>query len=137
MALSSYSNTSLEDVAAQRQGNPMAMHVCVMQDRRITERVAKRAEGRAEDRLREALRLEAQALTSFVIAARYKALFISVDVPMLGRRLNEYRNDFSMPVDLKSPNLQEGDQPGVMGKGGGEGYEYGRMPFRCVAPPCC
>lgn len=48
---------------------------------------------------------------------------------MLGRRLNEYRNNFAMPADLKLPNLSEGDRPSVMGKAEGDGatgYKYGR-----------
>lgn len=38
-------------------------------------------------------------------AAGYKAIFLSVDVPMLGRRLNEHRNDFTLPEDMAWPNL--------------------------------
>ena len=35
----------------------------------------------------------------------YKALFLSVDVPVLGHRLNEYRNDFRIPADMSYPNI--------------------------------
>jgi (S)-2-hydroxy-acid oxidase len=38
-------------------------------------------------------------------AAGYQALFLSVDVPVLGRRLNEYRNDFTLPPELDFPNI--------------------------------
>ena len=35
----------------------------------------------------------------------YKALFLSVDVPVLGRRLGEMRNQFKLPIDLSFPNI--------------------------------
>lgn len=38
-------------------------------------------------------------------AAGYKAMFISVDTPCLGRRLNEFRNNFTLPDDLAFPNI--------------------------------
>lgn len=38
-------------------------------------------------------------------AAGYKAIFISVDVPVLGRRLNEFRNNFTLPEHLGFPNI--------------------------------
>ncbi|RHZ54865.1 uncharacterized protein CDV56_107516 [Aspergillus thermomutatus] len=64
MGLSSYSNYSLEDVAAQGTGNPYVMQI-----------------------------------------AGYKALFLSVDVPVLGKRLNEYHNNYSHPEDMNWPNI--------------------------------
>ncbi|KZF19528.1 FMN-dependent dehydrogenase [Xylona heveae TC161] len=82
MCLSSYSTTSLEDVAAQGSGNPYMIQMCVLKDRNITLQLLKRAE-----------------------AAGYKALFLSVDVPVLGLRLNEYRNKFRLPDDMAYPNI--------------------------------
>ena len=38
-------------------------------------------------------------------AAGYKAIFLSVDTPLLGRRLNEYRNNFRLPDNMEWPNL--------------------------------
>lgn len=38
-------------------------------------------------------------------AANYKAIFVSVDVPVLGRRLNEMRNSFTLPEEMQFPNL--------------------------------
>jgi (S)-2-hydroxy-acid oxidase len=35
----------------------------------------------------------------------YRALFLSVDVPVLGRRLGEMRTNFTLPKDLSFPNL--------------------------------
>lgn len=37
--------------------------------------------------------------------AGYKAIFLTVDAPYLGRRLNEYRNLFSIPSGTLLPNL--------------------------------
>ncbi|KIW77229.1 hypothetical protein Z517_09675 [Fonsecaea pedrosoi CBS 271.37] len=82
MCLSSYATTSLEDVAAQGRGNPYMMQICVLKDRNRTAQLLERAE-----------------------AAGYKAIFLSVDVPVLGRRLNEFRNNFTLPNDLSFPNI--------------------------------
>ncbi|KIW25898.1 uncharacterized protein PV07_09034 [Cladophialophora immunda] len=82
MCLSSYATTALEDVAYEGRGNPYMMQMCVVKDRSRTKQLLERAEG-----------------------AGYKALFVSVDVPVLGRRLNEFRNDFTLPKDLSFPNI--------------------------------
>ncbi|KAJ5112350.1 hypothetical protein N7532_000395 [Penicillium argentinense] len=82
MGLSSYSNYSLEDVAAQGQGNPYVMQMCVLKDRSLTIQLLERAE-----------------------KAGYKALFLSVDVPVLGKRINEYRNNYTLPEDMQWPNI--------------------------------
>lgn len=42
---------------------------------------------------------------NLIEAAGYKAIFISVDVPALGRRLNEMRNNFKLPDTMQFPNL--------------------------------
>ena len=82
MALSSYSTESLEKVKAQGASNPYAMQLCVLRDRYTTKQMLERAE-----------------------AAGYSAIFLSVDVPLLGRRLNEFRNDFHLPDGMEWPNL--------------------------------
>ncbi|KAI7204637.1 hypothetical protein D0869_01090 [Hortaea werneckii] len=82
MALSSYSTESLENVKAQGLSNPYAMQLCVLRDRYTTKQILERAE-----------------------AAGYSAIFLSVDVPLLGRRLNEFRNDFHLPDGMEWPNL--------------------------------
>ncbi|KAK5086906.1 hypothetical protein LTR05_004076 [Lithohypha guttulata] len=58
------------------------MQMCIVKDRNITRQLLQRAQ-----------------------AAGYRALFISVDVPVLGRRLNEMRNNFTLPRDLTFPNI--------------------------------
>ncbi|KAF7670697.1 fmn-dependent dehydrogenase [Alternaria burnsii] len=82
MALSSYSNVALEDVKAEGAGNPYMMQMCVVRDRNRTLQLLERAE-----------------------KAGYKALFLSVDVPVLGRRLGEMRTNFALPNDLSFPNI--------------------------------
>ncbi|KAH6633192.1 FMN-dependent dehydrogenase [Boeremia exigua] len=82
MTLSSYSTTSLEDVIAQGNGNPYMMQMCIVKDRNITKQLLKRAE-----------------------SAGYRALFLSVDVPILGRRLGEMRSNFTLPEGMSFPNL--------------------------------
>ncbi|TIA25953.1 FMN-dependent dehydrogenase [Aureobasidium pullulans] len=52
--------------------------------------------------------------TDKVTAAGYKAIFLSVDVPVLGQRLNEHKNKFELPEGLEWPNLTAV----------GEGLEY-------------
>ncbi|PSK54332.1 Cytochrome b2, mitochondrial [Elsinoe australis] len=82
MCLSSYSTTSLEDVKAQSNGNPYMIQMCVVKDRNITLQLLQRAE-----------------------KAGYQALFMSVDVPVLGIRLNEMRNKFALPKEYGFPNI--------------------------------
>ncbi|CAI0646455.1 unnamed protein product [Colletotrichum noveboracense] len=82
MGLSSYATASLEDVISQGAGNPYVMQLCILKDRSITLQILQRAE-----------------------AAGYKAIFLSADTPCLGRRLNEYRNNFSLPDGMSWPNL--------------------------------
>ncbi|KXH39032.1 hypothetical protein CNYM01_05511 [Colletotrichum nymphaeae SA-01] len=82
IALSSYATESMENVAAEGAGNPYVMQLCVLRDRETTLQILKRAE-----------------------ASGYKAIFLSVDTPLLGRRLNEYRNNFCLPDGIEWPNL--------------------------------
>ncbi|WYZ41430.1 hypothetical protein EsH8_V_000325 [Colletotrichum jinshuiense] len=82
MALSSYATESMENVAAEGTGNPYVMQLCMLRDRETTLQMLRRAE-----------------------ASGYKAIFLSVDTPLLGRRLNEYRNNFQLPDGVEWPNL--------------------------------
>ena len=83
MALSSYATESITNVAAQGNGNPYAMQLCVLRDRETSKYILEQAE-----------------------AAGCKALFLSVDTPCLGLRLNEYRNNFVLPDGIEWPNLR-------------------------------
>ena len=103
MGLSSYSTTSLEEVAAQGTGNPYFVQVCVLKDRRTTLQLLKRAE-----------------------KAGYKAVAVSVDVPVLGRRLNEMRNEFILPGEMEFPNILSNGAAEFSGTN--EATAYGRIP---------
>lgn len=101
MGLSSYATYPLEDVIAQGLENPYAMQMCVLKDRSITIQLLERAES-TYPVLRNIN--DAGELTQ-IAEAGYKALFLSVDVPVLGKRLNEYRNEFRIPEDMEYPNI--------------------------------
>lgn len=94
MVLSSYSTTTLEEVRAQGKSNAYAMQMCIVRDRQVTKQLLTRAE-----------------------TAGYQALFLSVDVPVLGRRLGEMQNHFALPTNLQFPNIHVNDHDGM--KGGG------------------
>ncbi|KAF2720111.1 FMN-dependent dehydrogenase [Polychaeton citri CBS 116435] len=83
MCLSSWATTSLEDVKQAGGSNPYAMQITFLRDRKVTLNAIQRAE-----------------------KAGYKALFVSVDLPVLGNRLNEARNEFAFPQEFKFPNLE-------------------------------
>ncbi|KAK0640465.1 Oxidase FUB9 [Lasiodiplodia hormozganensis] len=115
MGLSAYATTGLEEVAAAAadelgkggreaqngvqkvqegwQGPPLAMQLTMFRDRGVSARILKRAEGEYGRRGEG--------------DAGYKAVFLTVDCPVLGMRLNEYRNNFAMPDDMTFPNLTE------------------------------
>ncbi|KAI6080839.1 FMN-dependent dehydrogenase [Hypoxylon rubiginosum] len=82
MGLSTYSTFPLEDVIAQGKGNPYMFQMSLFQNREVTSQILKRAE-----------------------VAGYKAILLTVDAPILGRRLNEYRNSFTPPEGTTFPNI--------------------------------
>jgi len=79
--LSTLATTSLEDVAAA-SGGPMWFQLYVHKDRGFTRSLVERAE-----------------------AAGYRALMLTVDTPLLGRRLADVRNAFALPEGLVMANL--------------------------------
>lgn len=52
------------------------------------------------------------------LASGYKAILLSVDTPLLGRRLNEYRNNFVLPDDMAWPNLLSNGKDELSGRYG-------------------
>ncbi|CAH0054564.1 unnamed protein product [Clonostachys solani] len=84
MGLSTYSTTSLEDVIKERGDatNPYVFQLSITKDRSIPLGLIKRAED-----------------------AGYKALVLTVDAPVLGRRLGELRNKVTLPDSMCLPNL--------------------------------
>ncbi|KAL1617036.1 hypothetical protein SLS54_008031 [Diplodia seriata] len=133
MCLSSWANTELGEVAAQSErgerehgeqsahgggggGNPYVMQVSLLNDKRSARRILRRAE-----------------------AAGYKAAFLTVDLPVLGNRLNEARNGFEMPRELGFPNLEaragedeEEEEEGVPAVENGAGYGEGVSVVGCL-----
>lgn len=52
---------------------------------------------------------------------------MTVDAPVLGRRLNEYRNSFGIPKNMGYPNIApDTDMSNLVDKG--EGLAYGMFP---------
>lgn len=83
MTLSTLSNTNLEDVAAAADG-PRWFQLYIHRDRDLTRSLVERAEN-----------------------AGYRALCITVDAPLLGRRERDVRNRFALPPDLSLANVEE------------------------------
>jgi len=80
ICLSSLSNNSLEDVAAVAPDAPRFFQLYPYRDRAMTEDVVHRAQ-----------------------ASGYRALFVTVDVSVHGRREREDRNSFALPDDSTLP----------------------------------
>uniref|UniRef100_A0A0B7K771 FMN hydroxy acid dehydrogenase domain-containing protein n=1 Tax=Bionectria ochroleuca TaxID=29856 RepID=A0A0B7K771_BIOOC len=85
MGLSNYASKPLEEVASHGTGNPYMMQMSLLKDKKVMINVLKRAE-----------------------AAGFKAILVTLDCPYLGRRLNEFRNNFSVPKGMEWPNLFPG-----------------------------
>ncbi|KAA8909720.1 hypothetical protein TRICI_004369 [Trichomonascus ciferrii] len=83
MVLSSWSNTPSKDVALQGKdaGISYVQQLSAVKDEDTNLKIIKTAE-----------------------KAGYKALFLSVDCPWLGRRLNEMKNTFTLPPHLSFPS---------------------------------
>jgi 4-hydroxymandelate oxidase len=81
MILSTLSNTSVEEVVAAASG-PVWFQLYVYRDRKTTEELVRRAE-----------------------AAGCRAIVLTVDAPLLGRRERDVRNRFTLPPGLSVANL--------------------------------
>jgi (S)-2-hydroxy-acid oxidase len=85
MGLSSFSTTSLEDVkGALGPDHPGALQLYLFEDREESQNLIQRAK-----------------------KAGYKAVFLTVDTPVLGRRNLEIRNQFTLPKHLKVANFSK------------------------------
>jgi 4-hydroxymandelate oxidase len=80
MVLSTLATSSMEDVAAAQCNRWFQLYV--FKDRGITRELVKRAE-----------------------AAGYKAIVVTVDLPLSGKRLRDIRNRFKLPEGLMMKNL--------------------------------
>lgn len=85
MTVSTLATTRLEDVASASTG-PKWFQLYVHKDRDLTSSLVKRAE-----------------------QSGYKAIVLTVDAPVLGRRLADHRNQFVLPEGLAMENLAESD----------------------------
>jgi 4-hydroxymandelate oxidase len=90
MTVSTSANTSLEDVAAVTPAGPRWFQLYRLHSPAHTDDLARRAGD-----------------------AGYSALVLTVDLPVLGRRLRDLRNDFALPAGLLLANHPrvEGTQP--------------------------
>lgn len=61
--------------------------------------------------------------------AGYKAVMMTVDATMLGRRLNEYRNSFGIPKGMGYPNIcPDADMTNLVDQGAD--LAYGKVDTR-------
>ena len=84
MGLSSFATTTLEDVASGIDGHPLVLQLYLFEEREHSRKLIQRAK-----------------------KAGYKAVFLTVDTPMLGRRNMEIRNQFKLPKPYKIANFAE------------------------------
>ena len=82
MGLSSFSTTTLEDVGAACGNVPNVLQLYLFEEREHSIKLIRRAK-----------------------AAGYKAVVLTVDTPLLGRRNLEIRNQFHLPAHLKVANF--------------------------------
>lgn len=82
--VSSLATTSLEDIAAVTPKGPRWFQLYVHRDRAFTDRLVERAR-----------------------AAAYSAIAVTVDAPVLGRRVRDVQNGFALPRGLAMENLKE------------------------------
>ncbi|GMT10522.1 hypothetical protein PFISCL1PPCAC_1819, partial [Pristionchus fissidentatus] len=87
MIASSWSTTPLEDMKKEAGQHPMWFQLYVYQDRQLTNSIVRRAE-----------------------KAGYTAIVLTVDTPILGRRLKDTRNRFQLPPNLKMANFNSVSQ---------------------------
>ncbi|EXJ94426.1 hypothetical protein A1O1_02821 [Capronia coronata CBS 617.96] len=84
MGLSSFATSTLEDVAEANGDNPHALQLYLFEEREHSRKLIERAK-----------------------RAGYKAVLLTVDTPVLGRRNLEIRNQFKLPKHLSIANFKE------------------------------
>ena len=84
MGLSSFSTSTLEDVASAQGSSTRVLQLYLFEAREQSRKLIARAK-----------------------QAGYKAVFLTVDTPMLGRRNLEIRNQFKLPKPYKIANFSE------------------------------
>ncbi|XP_056623762.1 hydroxyacid oxidase 1 [Triplophysa dalaica] len=86
MMLSSWSTSTIEEVAEAAPGGVRWMQLYIYKDRTLTQSLVRRAED-----------------------AGYKGIFVTVDTPYLGRRRDDVRNRFKLPSHLRLANFDSPD----------------------------
>ncbi|XP_073409969.1 2-Hydroxyacid oxidase 1 isoform X2 [Dendrobates tinctorius] len=86
MMLSSWATSSIEEVAEAAPDCLRWMQLYIYKDRNLTKSLVQRAEQHG-----------------------YKAIFLTVDTPYLGRRLDDVRNKFQLPPHLRMKNFETED----------------------------
>ena len=84
MGRSSFSSSTLEDVASAQEDNIRVLQLYLFKERE-----------------------HSRKLIAYAEAAGYKAVFLPVDNTMLGRRNLEIRNQFKLPKPYKTANFPE------------------------------
>lgn len=87
MGLSSFATNSLEDVAENSGSNARVLQLYLFEEREHSRKLIQRAK-----------------------KAGFKAVFLTVDTPMLGRRNLEIRNQFKLPSHFKIKNFANQDE---------------------------
>lgn len=93
MGLSSFATCTLEDIAEASGHNPKVLQLYLFEEREHSRKLIQRAK-----------------------KAGYKAVFLTVDTPMLGRRNLEIRNQFKLPKPYKIANFTEDSESNAAGK---------------------
>ena len=89
MGLSSFATASLEEVAEASDGNPNVLQLYLFEEREHSRELLARAK-----------------------KAGFKAVFLTVDTPFLGRRNQEIRNQFKLPPHLSIGNFPSKKEDG-------------------------
>ncbi|NXJ76040.1 HAOX1 oxidase, partial [Trogon melanurus] len=93
MMLSSWATSSIEEVAEAAPAGLRWLQLYMYKDREVTKSLVKRAE-----------------------RAGYKGIFVTVDTPFLGRRIDDVRNEFQLPPHLGLKNFSSSDLAFSSGK---------------------
>ncbi|CAK7319842.1 2-Hydroxyacid oxidase 1 [Vulpes lagopus] len=86
MMLSSWSTSSIEEVAEASPDALRWLQLYIYKDREVTKQLVQRAERKG-----------------------YKAIFLTVDTPYLGNRFDDVRNRFKLPPQLRMKNFETND----------------------------
>ncbi|KAH0621879.1 hypothetical protein JD844_023591 [Phrynosoma platyrhinos] len=97
MMLSSWATSSIEEVAQAAPEAVRWLQLYIYKDREVTRSLVRRAEKEG-----------------------YKGIFVTVDTPFLGKRLDDVRNKFQLPPHLRMKNFETNDLAFSSEKGYGE-----------------